>query len=82
MEIINYSEEHKIFRESLKKFLDREVVPPIEEWEEAGSPGMYERAHARAKDILENHKPEPLPDDVRQRVRDIVAREDKAAGRA
>ena len=36
MEIINYSEEHKIFRDSLRKFLDREVVPHIEEWEEAG----------------------------------------------
>jgi acyl-CoA dehydrogenase len=36
MEIINYSEEHKIFRDSLKKFLEKEVVPHIEEWEEAG----------------------------------------------
>jgi acyl-CoA dehydrogenase len=36
MEIINYSEEHKIFRDSLRKFLDKEVVPYIEEWEEAG----------------------------------------------
>jgi acyl-CoA dehydrogenase len=35
MEIINYSEEHKIFRDSLKKFLEKEVVPHIEEWEEA-----------------------------------------------
>lgn len=36
MDIINYSDEHKIFRDSLKKFLDKEVVPHIEEWEEAG----------------------------------------------
>jgi acyl-CoA dehydrogenase len=36
MEIIKYSEEHNIFRESLRKFLEREVVPHIEEWEEAG----------------------------------------------
>ena len=36
MEIINYSEEHKIFRDSLRKFLDKEVVPHIDEWEEAG----------------------------------------------
>ena len=36
MDIINYSEEHKIFRDSLKKFLEKEVVPHIEEWEEAG----------------------------------------------
>jgi acyl-CoA dehydrogenase len=36
MDIINYSDEHKIFRDSLRKFLDKEVVPHIEEWEEAG----------------------------------------------
>lgn len=36
MEIIKYLEEHIIFRESLKKFLEKEVVPHIEEWEEAG----------------------------------------------
>jgi acyl-CoA dehydrogenase len=36
MDIINYSEEHKIFRDSLRKFLEKEVVPHIEEWEEAG----------------------------------------------
>ena len=35
MEIINYSDEHKIFRDSLKKFLEKEVIPHIEEWEEA-----------------------------------------------
>ncbi len=36
MEIIKYSEEHRIFREALRKFFDREVVPYVEEWEEAG----------------------------------------------
>ncbi|MFZ1981867.1 MAG: acyl-CoA dehydrogenase family protein [Smithella sp.] len=36
MDIITYSEEHNIFRESLRKFLDKEIVPHIEEWEEAG----------------------------------------------
>lgn len=36
MEIIKYSAEHNIFRESLKKFLEKEVVPHIEEWEDAG----------------------------------------------
>jgi len=36
MEIIKYSEEHKIFRQALRKFLEKEVVPHIEEWEEAG----------------------------------------------
>ncbi len=36
MEIISYEEEHRIFREALRKFFDKEVVPYIEEWEEAG----------------------------------------------
>jgi len=36
MDIITYTAEHKIFRESLRKFLDKEVVPHVEEWEEAG----------------------------------------------
>ena len=35
MEIINYSEEHKIFSVYFRKFLEKEVIPHIEEWEEA-----------------------------------------------
>ncbi|MCX5827145.1 MAG: acyl-CoA dehydrogenase family protein [Deltaproteobacteria bacterium] len=36
MEIINYSEEHRIFRNSLRKYLEKAVIPHVEEWEEAG----------------------------------------------
>jgi acyl-CoA dehydrogenase len=36
MEIINYTEEHRIFRETLRKYLEKEVIPYVEEWEEAG----------------------------------------------
>jgi acyl-CoA dehydrogenase len=36
MDIITYTEGHRIFRESLRKFLQKEIVPHIEEWEEAG----------------------------------------------
>ena len=36
MEILQYTEEHRIFRDSLKRFLAKEIVPHIEEWEEAG----------------------------------------------
>jgi acyl-CoA dehydrogenase len=36
MDLVPYTEEHRIFRESLRKFLAREIVPHIEEWEEAG----------------------------------------------
>ncbi|MDZ4165493.1 MAG: acyl-CoA dehydrogenase family protein [Smithellaceae bacterium] len=36
MEILQYSEEHRIFRESLRRFLEKEIIPHVEEWEEAG----------------------------------------------
>ncbi|MHB8139098.1 MAG: acyl-CoA dehydrogenase family protein [Smithellaceae bacterium] len=36
MNIIPYTAEHNIFRDSLRKYLDKEVVPHVEEWEEAG----------------------------------------------
>ncbi len=35
MEIIKYSDEHKIFRQSLRKFFEKEVIPHVDEWEEA-----------------------------------------------
>ena len=36
MEIIQYTEEHRIFRDMLRKFFEKEVIPYVEEWEEAG----------------------------------------------
>ena len=36
MDIIQYTEEHRIFRETAKKFFEKEVVPYADEWEEAG----------------------------------------------
>ncbi len=36
MEIIQYSDEHRMFRDSVRKYLEKEVVPYIEEWEEVG----------------------------------------------
>jgi acyl-CoA dehydrogenase len=36
MDIIQYSEEHKIFRSSLRKFLEKEITPHVDQWEEDG----------------------------------------------
>jgi acyl-CoA dehydrogenase len=36
MDIIPYTEEHRIFRQALRKFFEKEVIPYVEEWEEAG----------------------------------------------
>jgi acyl-CoA dehydrogenase len=36
MNILLYSEEHKIFRDSLNKFFTKEVIPYADDWEEMG----------------------------------------------
>jgi len=36
MEIVPYSEEHRIFRTAFRKFLEKEIVPHVEQWEEDG----------------------------------------------
>ena len=41
MRSMYFTEEHQLFRESLKKFLKKEIVPNIEKWEEAGTIERY-----------------------------------------
>jgi len=36
MDIIPYTEEHRIFRQAVRKFFEKEVIPYVDEWEEAG----------------------------------------------
>lgn len=36
MEIIQYTQEHRIFRDALQKFCEKEVIPYADDWEEAG----------------------------------------------
>ena len=36
MDIINYTEEHRMFRDTLRKFVTNELIPHVEAWEEAG----------------------------------------------
>jgi hypothetical protein len=36
MSNLYFTEEHNLFRESLRDFLQKEVVPHIEKWEESG----------------------------------------------
>jgi trimethylamine--corrinoid protein Co-methyltransferase len=49
-------------------------------WEEAGATTAYERAVAKAKWILENHTPDPLPDDVLDKIRAIIVDTEKEMG--
>jgi trimethylamine--corrinoid protein Co-methyltransferase len=62
---------------SQPEVLDRRVR---EDWESRGATDLYARCHAKAKDILAEHHPEPLPDDVAKRIRAIVEETDRAVG--
>jgi len=49
---------------------------PYDTWLRGGKAGALEKATEIADDILENHVPEPLPEDVQRELRAIVARAD------
>jgi len=54
---------------SQPELIDRRVR---EDWEARGSSDLYQRSLLKARRILETHRPEPLPDDVLRRIRQIV----------
>ena len=54
---------------STTQFIDR---TQRESWERKGAKTMTEAAHEKALDILENYHPEPLPDEVKKKIHDIV----------
>lgn len=54
---------------SQPSLIDRRVR---DKWEKAGGLTMHEKAMNKARDILKNHKPTPLPDEVKSKMRSIV----------
>ncbi len=69
----------KLMREHQSKagLIDRRVR---EEWEMDGSTDLYHRSNERAKELVESHKVEELPSDVKDQIRAIVAKSEKDAG--
>ena len=63
--------------QSQPQLLDRRVR---EDWESRGSSDLYQRCLEKAREVIQEHKPEPLPDDVAARIRAIVEETDRAAG--
>ena len=49
-------------------------------WEAAGATTAYERAMTKARWILDNHHPEPLPDKVLAKIRSIVEQAEAEIG--
>lgn len=63
--------------QSQPTLMDRRVR---EEWQAMGSRDAYAQAQEKAREIMEEHRPEPLPDDVLGRMRAIVVEADRTAG--
>jgi trimethylamine--corrinoid protein Co-methyltransferase len=51
-----------------------------EDWEQAGRTDIYTKATEKAREILETHKPEPLTEDVRKKIRLIVENSEAELG--
>jgi trimethylamine--corrinoid protein Co-methyltransferase len=63
--------------QSQPKLLDRRRRP---NWEELGKTDVYQRACEKAREILETHQPEPLPDSVLTEIRSIIQETEKELG--
>lgn len=57
--------------QSKPKIIDRRMRGA---WTGRGGKSMAERANEKAIEILENHKPTPLPEDVQKTFKDIIQR--------
>ncbi|MEE8391663.1 MAG: trimethylamine methyltransferase family protein, partial [Anaerolineae bacterium] len=51
-----------------------------DQWQAAGGQSLGERAAERVEKILADHQPEPLPEDVAQKVKAVVRRAEKRFG--
>jgi trimethylamine---corrinoid protein Co-methyltransferase len=63
--------------QSQPRLIDRRVR---EDWASMGGTDLYARARERARDIVKEHRPEPLDADVAAQMRRVVERADREAG--
>jgi len=75
-EFVTHEHTFRHFRaeQSQSKLIDRR---PAEEWLAMGGKDLTERANEIAKDLYTNYLPEPLSDDVRNKLRSIVNEAEK-----
>jgi trimethylamine--corrinoid protein Co-methyltransferase len=55
--------------QSLPELIDRKGM---EEWKASGAKDIYQKAIEKTTDILENHKPDPLPENVCKEMKSII----------
>jgi len=69
-DFLSHASTYKHMRtQSQPKLIDRRMR---EDWQAAGGTDIYQRALEEARYILENHQPDPLPDEVLGTIRSIV----------
>jgi trimethylamine--corrinoid protein Co-methyltransferase len=69
-DFLSHESTYKYMRtQSQPKLIDRTMR---EDWEAAGKTDIYQRALEKARYILNNHKPDPLRDDILATIRSIV----------
>lgn len=54
---------------SRSEFIDRSRM---QKWQAAGARGSYQRALEKTRSILQNHRPDPLPEKVLSDIRSII----------
>ncbi len=62
---------------SQPEFIDR---GPMAKWQAAGATDSYTRAAEKTRDILQNHKPQPLPDKVVEDIQTIISETEEELG--
>ena len=62
---------------SQPEVIDRRVR---EDWESRGASDLYAHSRARALEIVDGHRPEPLDADVAQQVRSVIEAADREKG--
>jgi len=68
--------QHMVREQSRPRLIDRNTR---ETWERKGSTDLTQRAREEARRILRTHRPEPLGDDVKRALREIVKSAEKEA---
>ena len=62
---------------SQPEFIDR---GGMEKWKAAGATDSYTKAAEKTRDILQNHKPEPLPDKVLADIQAVITETEEELG--
>lgn len=72
---------HYLTQEHTIRYLRKEIFIPnissdrttCDVWKKAGAKDAWQRAKAKAKEILVTHKPKPLPEDIEEEITKIAA---------